>query len=433
MSDTSTDPAPEPRSRRARFFDALRRTIITVILLGVVLGAYLYFETTNHAPEPQQVAAPQAPIPVGAITVQARDVPVESSYLAQTEASQVVPVRARVSGYLLDFAFEEGERVEENQVIYRIDPEPFEVALAQANAQLAAAQARRQRAKQQLERFRTLVERQAAAAQELEQWQQEYDVAAADVQLQQARVEQAELELSYTTIRAPITGIIAENLQDVGSYISPATGEALLTTLRQIDPIFVRFSVSEQDLLRWQRLVSAGEVTDIPVEQFAVQIILGDGREYPYLGRINFVDVAIDPSTGTAVVRVTVPNPEDVLRPGQYVTAKVTGAHRVDATLVPQRAVMQTPAGTNVYVVDEQGVARMRPVEPGEWYGDQWIIESGLEPGERVIVDHLMQVRPGMRVEPHPPADVDADESLEQLPSEAVGEAPGEAPGEAVD
>ena len=389
---------PSGRTRRQRVFHLLGQVTITAILFAVLAGAYLYFREADHGPEPHEVAESPAPIPVTAITVHGHDVPLEWRYLAQTEASQVVPIRARVSGFLIERAFEEGQHVKQGQTIYRIDPQPFEVALAQANAQLAAARARLRRTSQGLERAKSLVSERAGSMADLEEWQGEHEVAAAEVQQQQERIAQAKLDLSYTTIESPISGVIGESLQDVGSYITAGSGDALLTTVRQIDPMFVRFSASERDQLRWQRLVGEGEVNDIPVEQFTVQVILPDGREYPYTGRIEFVDVAIDPSTLTAVVRATVQNPEETLRPGQFVNVRVTGAHRTNAMLVPQSAVLQTPAGTQVYVVDEESRVQPRPVEPGPWHGDDWIIESGLKPGELVIINRLMQIRPGMLV-----------------------------------
>jgi len=391
------DAAPSA-SRRQRAFHVVRQTLIAVLVIAVLPAIYLYFSATDHGPAPVEAAGPAGPLPVGVVVVQPRDVPMETRFLAQTEASQLVPIRARVSGYLQERSFTEGQQVEQGQLLFRIDPEPFEVALAQADAQLAASQARLQRAEQQLERVQRLVAQRAASADELEQWQEEQQVASADVKLQQARLAQFQLELGYTTITSPITGMIGESQQDVGSYISPS-GESLLATVRQVDPIYVRYSVSEQELLLWERLLSEGAISDTAVEQLDVEIMLPDGRMHPETGQISFVDVAVDPSTGTAVVRATVPNPGGALRPGQFVTAKITGVNRLGVLLVPQSAVMQNPTGTTVYVIDEQGHAQLRPVVPGAWHGTEWIIDSGLVAGDRVIVDRLMQLRPGTPVE----------------------------------
>lgn len=369
-----------------------------LLLIAVLPAIYYYFAATDHAPAPVEAAGPSGPLPVSVLVMQPRDVPMETRFLAQTEASQLVPIRARVSGYLLERSFTEGQQVEQGQLLFRIDPEPFEVALAQADAQLAASQARLQRAQQQLQRVQRLVAQQAASADELEQWQEEQQVAAADVKLQQARLAQFQLELGYTTITSPITGMIGESLQDVGSYISPS-GESLLATVQQVDPIYVRYSVSEKELLQWERLHIEGAISDTSVDQLDVEIMLPDGRIHPEMGKINFVDVAVDPSTGTAVVRATVPNPGGTLRPGLFVIARVKGVNRLGALTVPQAAVMQNPTGTTVYVIDDQGLAQLRPVVPGDWHGSEWIIDAGLAAGDRVITDRLMQLRPGMPVE----------------------------------
>lgn len=392
------DEAPRANRPRQRTFHIVRQLLIAVLVVAVLPAIYLYFGSTDHAPAPVEAAGPSGPLPVTVIVMEPRDVPIETRFLAQTEASQLVPIRARVSGYLLERSFTEGQRVEQGQVLFRIDPEPFEVALAQADAQLAASRARLQRAEQQLQRVQRLVAQQAASADELEQWQEEQQVAAADVKLQQARLAQVQLDLDYTTITSPIAGMIGERAQDEGSYISPS-GESLLATVRQVDPIYVRYAVSEQELLQWERLQSEGAISNTSVEHLDVEIILPDGRIHPETGKISFVDVAVDPSTGTAVVRATVPNPGGALRPGQFVTARVKGVNRVDALVVPQSAVMQNPTGTTVYVIDDQGLAQLRPVVPGDWHGSEWVIDSGLVPGDRVIVDRLMQLRPGTPVQ----------------------------------
>ena len=380
---------------------ALWKQGIALIALLVVVGlAWWWFASGGDAAPAAPTAGAGGPLPVGVVTVAPRDVPLASQFLAQTEPSQTVPIRARVSGYLVEQNFEEGQAVEAGQPLFKIDPKPFDVALRQAKAGLLAAQAQQQRAEQQVKRFQGLAELQQAAANELEQAQETQRVAAAQVETQQAMVEQAELDLGYATVNSPISGTIGQRAQDVGSYVGGAGDNALLATVRKVDPMYVRFSVSEQDLLRWQRLEAAGQVNDVPVDQLDVTIVLADGRELPQIGHINYVDVAVDPSTGTAVVRATVPNPEATLLPGQYVTARVSGVSRLNALVIPRPAVTQTPGGASVMVVDAEGKAQARPVTLGEWTSDGWIVEQGLEPGDRVIVDHLMQARPGTPVQP---------------------------------
>ena len=373
------------------------RGLVAIVLVGVLGYAAYYLTSDHHSPAPHQVTGPSGAFPVNSIVIEPKDIPLSPRFLAQTLPSAIVPLRARVSGYLMSQNFEEGQVVKEGDLLFTIDPKPFKVALRQAEAGLHASEAQLTRASQQVERFKNLAELQQAAANELEQAQESQRIASASVETQRAYIEQAKLDLDYTTIQSPITGVIGLRKQDVGSYVGMNT-ESLLATVQKVDPLYVQYSVSEQDLLRWQRMTDSGELTDVPVDQLEVHVILPDGGEFPHLGRINFVDVAVDPSTGTAVIRASVPNPDRTLRPGQFVHAEIRGITRLNAITVPQSAVLHTPTGAAVYVVDAESLAQMRPVTLGDWVGADWVIESGLESGDRVIVDHLMQVRPGMEV-----------------------------------
>ena len=401
----------EPAASAGPAARLLIQGVIVLALLGLVAGGYYYFTHTSHAPAAGGPGAPGGtappPMPVGVIAVEPRDVPLTTEYLAQTEPSQIVPIRARVNGYLVGRDFEEGQRVTKGQTLFRIDPQPYQVALQQAQAGLAAAQAREQRSQQSADRYQGLAEVQSAAKNELETAQEEQKVAAAEVQTQQALIDTAELNLGYATIDSPIDGVIGQRQQDVGSYINGMAGDATLATVRQVDPMYVRFAVSEQDLLKWQRLEASGAVNMVKVPDLTVKVILGDKRVYAHEGKINYTDVAVDPSTGTAVTRATVPNPDGALLPGQYVNVVIGGVKRVGAIAVPQSAVLQTPGGTSVYVVGKDDKVESRPIVPGEWAGSDWIIESGLKAGDRVVVDHLMQLSqmpPGVKVNPVAPA-----------------------------
>lgn len=392
----------EPTAREREgvvWHHVLWKGLLGLAIVAVALAAAVYLTGEGHAPAPGDSSAAARAMPVKVRTLEARDVPIVTQFLAQTEPSEMVPIRARVSGFLLERGFEDGDVVEQGQVLFRIDPEPFEVALRRAEAGLEAAEAQLLRAEQQVKRFEELAKVQQAAANELEQAQEARRIAAASVKTQRAQIEQAKLDLEYATVRSPITGVIGARLQDVGSYVGPAA-DALLATVRKVDPLYVRYSVSEQDLLRWQRMGEEGLISDVSAETLIVEIVLPDGGVFPHRGRIDYVDVAVDPSTGTAVVRALVPNPDRSLRPGQFVHARIKGLSRLNTLVVPQSAVLQTPNGSAVYVVDEAGTAQIRPVNLGDWAEQDWIVESGLNPGERVIIDHLMQVRPGAKVEP---------------------------------
>jgi membrane fusion protein, multidrug efflux system len=391
---TDGDAADNGRTRHL-----VRRGIPVVILLAALAAAWLYWGRSSHAPQAQGQPARQAgpPLPVEALVVAPANVPLRPRFLGQTEASQVVEIRSRVRGFLLRRAFEEGQPVKRDQVLFQIDPKPFEVELDQARASLASAQARVERAAQELRRYEQLSAQKNATANELDEVRTEHRVAQAAVAQEKARFDKAELDLGYTTIKSPIDGVTERARKDVGSYIDDAQS-GLLTVVRQVDPIYVRYAVSEQDLLRWQRQRESGQVKVPDVTRLELEITLGDGRPYPHHGRINFIDVRVDPATGTAVIRGTVPNPENTLLPGQFVHASVLGIERVNTVVVPQRAVVQAPGGSTVYVVNDKSVVEQRPVTLGDWVQDGWVIEEGLNTGDRVVLDRLMQVRPGMQV-----------------------------------
>jgi membrane fusion protein (multidrug efflux system) len=237
-----------------------------------------------------------------------------------------------------------------------------------------------------------------AAEEEVEDWQTQQRVAAAEVQQQKAQIAAAELQFHYASVEAPITGKIGRALKDTGSYVD-AGQNGLLAVIQQVDPMYVRYSVTEQEILRFNRQIAAKQIAVPGIEQIELEITLSDGSIYPHRGRINFIDVQVDETTGTSVVRGQVPNPDGWLKPGQFIYASVLGIQRIDVARVPQKAVSQSPVGASVYVVNDQNVIESRPVTLGEWSGDgQWIVERGLKPGERVVVDRLMQVRPGSPV-----------------------------------
>lgn len=383
----------------------VRRGIVFLIFLGVIGAAIYFFQEVDHTPNPEEAnapAAPSEPTEVQVMAVRAESVSIVPRFLGQTEAFQTVEIRARVRGFLQEQGFREGTLVKKGDLLFKIDPRQFEADLEVARAGLAMAEAQLDRAQRQLRKHQELVAKNAGTPYELDEWQTQTAVAAADVQLQRARVAQAELDLSYTTIVSPITGMIGRALKDVGSYVDDSTN-SLLATVQQVDPIYVRYSVSEQEMLEWNKRIEAGELTIENPEHIEVSLVLADGTRYPHRGFVDFVDVQIDPSTGTALVRAQFPNPEQKLRPGQFVHIEVEGIRRNQAVLVPQTAVMQSPAGAMVYVVSDntsERVVEVRSVELGDWNGTRWIVESGLASGDLVILDQLQKLRPGMPVRP---------------------------------
>jgi membrane fusion protein (multidrug efflux system) len=334
------------------------------------------------------------PIPVQVEEVQPVTVPVTLEYLGQTEAFQKVDVRARVAAFLEKRQFEEGAMVKEGQELFLLERASFEADVEAAKAAQAQAEARYDQAQRDMKRFEDLAANDATTQQELEDSQKNVKVMMADCQAAKARLRQAELNLTYTVIHSPLTGMVGKTNKDVGSYLSPQT-DGPLVLVQQVDPLYIEFPITERDLLRWRELSDGS-----PHAELAVQLTLPDGNRYPHEGRVNFVDISVAPRTGTALIRAKLDNPDGVLRPGQLLRVKVLGLARKNVLTVAQQAVIQTAAGAIVFIVGPNDVVQPVPVVLGDWVGDRWVIEQGLQPGNRVIVDHMIQMRPGATVKP---------------------------------
>ena len=346
----------------------------------------------REAPPSVDAAPPAREVEI--VQVAAADVPVEFEFVGRTESSQRVEIRARVTGYLDTIRYAEGEFVDEGDVLFEIDPSPFESRLRAAKAELEQQNARLENARALLGRVEPLAEAEAVAAKELEDARGRVREAAAAVEAASSRVFDAELNLGYTKITAPVRGLTGEATQREGAYISATTPP--LTYVARIDPIWVEFSVTETQLLRATRATESGTVVYPEQGAFDVIVQLADGTRHPHPGRITFADASVSTSTGTVLVRAEVPNPEQSLRPGQYVRLFLHGAYRPEAVSVPQRAVRDGPKGAFVWVVGAQSKAEQRPVTLGPWREDQWVVESGLSAGERVVVNGTVALRPGV-------------------------------------
>jgi len=336
------------------------------------------------------------PPEVSVVTVAPQSLPVSFEYVGQTAGSREVEVRARVTGILLSRNFKEGGPVAIGQSLFSIDAKPFEAAAARAGADVAAAEARFEQARRNAARFKPLYAEKAVSQRDYDDAVSAEAIGAADVKAARARRVEARLNLGYTRVESPVAGVAGRALRSDGSLISGP--DVLLTTVTQVDPIWVSFGVPDNDQSRLQKEVEAGRLALPRDGNFEVVLRLADGSLYARTGRLNFSDVRISPATGTREARAELPNPDGVLHPGQFVRVILRGATRPDAATVPQRAVLEGPQGKYVYVVNGQSQAEARPVETGEWSGDAWIITSGLKAGERVIVDGVMRLGPGAPV-----------------------------------
>ena len=338
------------------------------------------------------------PPEVTVVTVAPRTVAVPYEFNGRVEGSREVEVHARVSGILLRRSYEEGRPVRQGQTLFVIDPGPYRAEVQAASADVAEERARFSRAERDVARLKPLIEERAVSRREYDNAVSTAEEARAAVQSAQARLAQARLDLSYTTVAAPISGASSRAEHSEGSLVGPGAA-SLLTRISRVQPIWVRFSASDQVLSGLRRAVAAKEVVSPATNQLEVELVLADESVHPERGRVNFSDSMIDSATGSVELRAELPNVAADLIPGQFVRVRLLGIERPNAILVPQRAVQQGQEGKFVYVVGADGKAAPRPVTVGDWLGRDWIVESGLAAGDRVIVDGALKVAPGAPVQ----------------------------------
>jgi membrane fusion protein (multidrug efflux system) len=367
-------------------------------IAAAIIGTGLLAGACAEPPPPP----PPPPPEVLVADVVQRDVPVYLELVGQTLGFQDVEIRARVEGYLTNMAFQEGSLVRKGDLLYEIDRLPLEAILAEAKAEQATAEARLAKANNDVARYRPLVAKQAVSQRELDDAVAQQDAARSQVEAAKAAVEKATLDLSYTRITAPISGLVGATLVKTGNLVG--RGEStLLTTLSQIDPALFRVGVSEADYLRVaRRALEGGQRAG---QQAEIQLTLADGTVYPHPGKVYVIDRAVDPTTATLGIQLQYPNPNLLLRPGQYGRARLLLDTRVGALLVPQRAVQELQNLYSVAVVDGSGKVAFRTVKVGPRVESLWVIEEGLASGDKVVVEGLQRIQDGMTVtaKPAPP------------------------------
>jgi len=321
-------------------------------------------------------------MPVTVIEMQPQKVPTSIEIMAQTEGARETEVRARVGGILVKRLYQEGDTVKAGQPLFQIDRAPYEIALAEAKA-------RAEQTAREASRLKPLAEAKAIA-------QRDYDDAVSANAMAQAALRQAELNLSWTTVTAPVAGTTSRAVKSDGNLIS--TADSLLTSIYQTNPIWVRFSLGESDLAKFP----GGRMTEKDIK--GVELIMANGQTYEKRGKINFLATNIDTTLGTQALRAEFDNAGSQLLPGQFVRVRILTGERDGVFLVPQSAVLQTEQGTLVMTAGPENKVAPRPVKAGEWYGKDWVILGGLNAGDKVIVDNLIKLRPGAPVEPKMPA-----------------------------
>jgi membrane fusion protein, multidrug efflux system len=355
----------------------------------------------------EQPAPPAPPPPeVYVAPVEQKDVPVYLELVGQTEGFQDVEIRARVEGFLETVNFQEGSFVKSGDLLYTIDRKPLEAILAQAKADQATADSRLSKANNDVTRYTPLVAKQAVSKQELDDSVAEQDAARSQLEAAKAAVEKATLDLGYTRITSPISGLVGTTQVKAGNLVG--RGEStLLTTISQIDPVLFSIGVTEADYLRIARRQTAKTSSAAPRAREGIELTLADGTRYPQTGRVNTVERAVDPTTGTLAVQLVFPNPDQLLRPGQYGRVRILLETKPDSLLIPQRAVQELQNLYNVAVVDDGGKVAFRTVKVGQRVGSLWVIEDGLKAGEQIVVEGLQRIQDGMTVttKPAPPAE----------------------------
>jgi len=397
------------RTSRAetKTFNVLRQLACAGLLL--VLSAC----GKEHADASKNGAAGAPPaMPVTVVKPQQQRVPVVLEAVGQAEGSREVEIRARVSGILEKRLYEEGASVSAGAVLFVIDPAPYEIAVAQARAALGEERARYENAQREADRLKALAQSKAISQREYDQAVSTLKQSTASIEGAKARLAEAELNLSYTKVKAPISGITGRAVRSEGSLVTANTESSLLTTLSQVNPIWVRFSLAEPDydLIRSAR------------KRAQVRLLNHDGTLAAENGRLNFAGSTVDPKMGTVQLRAEFSNPNLRWLPGQFIKVQIQGGEQ-DAFLVPQAAVMQSEQGRSVWVVGPDNAATMRPIDTANWLGENWIVVGGLSAGDAVIVDNLMKIRPGAKVQPHPP-----QQAPGAAPQQPAASAPGSAP-----
>lgn len=342
-------------------------------------------------------AAPQA-VPVKTITVATEDVPNVVELPGRVAAVRTAEVRARVTGIVQRRLYEEGSDVREGQPLFRIDPSEMQASYAQVEASLKSAQATATNAHAVVDRYEPLVKENAISRQEYDAAVASMREADANVAQLRAQLQAASLQLGYTLVRAPISGRAGRAQVTEGALVSSSEG-TLLTTVEQISPVYVTFNESAANLMRLRAQMAAGEIDYTEGQKVEVTLTLADGSAYPVPGYIDFLAFSVEETTGTVEVRAEVPNPDGALIPGEFVRGNLRVGARKGAIVVPQRAVTMASGGGTVMVIGEDGTAEVRSVKLGKMSEGKWIVESGLKPGDQVIISNLQKLRPGVPVQ----------------------------------
>ena len=379
------------KKERKRLRLTKRQAIAGAVVLAIIAVALYFIFRKRPQPEVHPTVVVE--------TVTTDDMEIYGEYVGRIRAQQFVEIRARVEGYLEEMLFEEGTYIKKDQVLFVIDPKLYKARVDGARAQLQKDKALELKAKRDLDRIRPLFEQNAASQLDLDNAIASYESAVSAVIMSEADLAQAELALGYTTVRSPISGYISERKVDIGTLVGPG-GKSLLATIVKSDTVRVDFSMTALDYLRSkERNVNLGHQDPTRGWNPYITVTLADDSVYPYEGLVDFADPQVDPQTGTFSVRAEMPNPDHVLLPGQFTKVKLLLDVREGAVVVPSKAVIIEKGGAFIYVIRPDNVAERRFIELGPETDNMMIVERGLIPGERIVVEGYHKLMPGMTVE----------------------------------
>jgi membrane fusion protein (multidrug efflux system) len=345
----------------------------------------------------------QLPVPrVTVYKVEPQEVPLYMEFVGEVFGAKDIAIRARVEGFLEGIHFDEGSKVSKGQLLYTIESQPFEEKVAARMSEVAEAKTMFAKAESDLNRYKPLAAKKAVSASDLDAAQAQFDASKATVEAAEANLRAAKIELSYTRIHSPINGIIGRTLAREGDFVGRSPNPVILNVVSQTDMVRVQFFLTEAQYLQFARDVSrmraAGNM-ELPREKLKLDLVLADGTEFPHPGTVDFIDRGIDPNTGAILVQATFPNPEGLIRPGQFARVLTPAETLKDGIIIPQRCVSDLQGQAQVYVVTDSGTVDLRNVKTGPKYHNFWVIREGLKGGDRVIYEGLQKVRPGAPVQ----------------------------------
>ena len=369
-------------------------------IVKLILPCILFLLVCSCSQKEEQQA--QAPPPqVTVVVTQAQDVPIYKEFVGQIYGFKDIAIRARVEGFLTGIHFEEGSRVEKGALLYTLDSQPFEADVAAKMSKVAEAKTMEAKAKSDLDRIEPLAKEKAVSESDLDGAVARYEASVESVKAAEAILRASEIQLGYTKIYSPITGIIGKTKAKVGDFVGRSPNPVILNTVSRIDTVLVEFFITERQYLQLaRRFKSEVELADKKNRKEDLELILADGSVYGYKGKPEFIDRNVDPTTGAMLVQASFPNPQELLRPGQYAKVKALVTVVKDGILVPQRCVMELQGTYRVYVVGDGDKIEIRNVKTGPKIKQFWLITEGLKPGERIVYEGLQRVKEGAVVKP---------------------------------